>query len=218
MATRLDTRAAPPGPGLFPRVTGRTPPVAAQPPDPGRKSVISLEELGVQVAGPQHAGDAVGGQAGVPDRDDPGGPGPPVPAAAPAVRGDQDVVVQRGRARIRVLDVQAGRPAGAVEQPGDPAPAGQLAAEGFQVDGGAAGGGGRTWGRSWVSLREFEVSRVRADLRSGSTAPRAAVLSPGGGTAGDVARVPLLYVILKAEALSPRASTDLARKAIEQWT
>lgn len=35
---------------------------------------------------------------------------------------------------------------------------------------------------------------------------------------GDVARVALLYDILKAEALSPRASADLARKAIEQWT
>jgi hypothetical protein len=35
---------------------------------------------------------------------------------------------------------------------------------------------------------------------------------------GDVARVALLCDILKAEALSPRASIDLARKAIEQWT
>jgi hypothetical protein len=35
---------------------------------------------------------------------------------------------------------------------------------------------------------------------------------------GDVARVALLYDILKAEALSPRASIELARKAIEQWT
>jgi hypothetical protein len=35
---------------------------------------------------------------------------------------------------------------------------------------------------------------------------------------GDVARVALLYDILKAEALSPRASAELARKAIEQWT
>lgn len=35
---------------------------------------------------------------------------------------------------------------------------------------------------------------------------------------GDVARVALLYDILRAEALSPRASADLARKAIEQWT
>jgi hypothetical protein len=35
---------------------------------------------------------------------------------------------------------------------------------------------------------------------------------------GDVARVALLYDILKAGALSPRASIDLARKAIEQWT
>jgi hypothetical protein len=35
---------------------------------------------------------------------------------------------------------------------------------------------------------------------------------------GDVARVALLYDILKAEALSPRASVDLARKAIERWT
>ena len=34
----------------------------------------------------------------------------------------------------------------------------------------------------------------------------------------DVARVALLYDILKAEALSPRASADLARKAIERWT
>ena len=37
-------------------------------------------------------------------------------------------------------------------------------------------------------------------------------------SAQDVARVALLYDILKAEALSPRASADLARKAIEQWT
>jgi hypothetical protein len=35
---------------------------------------------------------------------------------------------------------------------------------------------------------------------------------------GDVARVALLCDILEAEALSPRASADLARKAIEQWT
>ena len=34
----------------------------------------------------------------------------------------------------------------------------------------------------------------------------------------DVARVALLCDILKAEALSPRASADLARKAIERWT
>jgi len=34
----------------------------------------------------------------------------------------------------------------------------------------------------------------------------------------DVARIALLYDILKAEALSPRASIDLARKAIERWT
>jgi transcriptional regulator with XRE-family HTH domain len=34
----------------------------------------------------------------------------------------------------------------------------------------------------------------------------------------DVARVALLYDILKAEALSPRASVDLARKAAERWT
>jgi hypothetical protein len=36
--------------------------------------------------------------------------------------------------------------------------------------------------------------------------------------AQDVARLTLLYDILKAEALSPRASADLARKAIERWT
>jgi hypothetical protein len=36
--------------------------------------------------------------------------------------------------------------------------------------------------------------------------------------AGEVARLALLYDILKAEALSPRASADLARKAIERWT
>jgi hypothetical protein len=36
--------------------------------------------------------------------------------------------------------------------------------------------------------------------------------------AGDVARIALLYDILKAEALSPRASADLARKAIGRWT
>jgi hypothetical protein len=35
---------------------------------------------------------------------------------------------------------------------------------------------------------------------------------------GDAAPVALLYDILKAEALSPRASVDLARKAIERWT
>ena len=33
-----------------------------------------------------------------------------------------------------------------------------------------------------------------------------------------VARLALLYDILKAEALSPRASAELARKAIERWT
>jgi hypothetical protein len=36
--------------------------------------------------------------------------------------------------------------------------------------------------------------------------------------AQDVARLTLLYDILKAEALSPRASVHLARKAIERWT
>ncbi len=36
--------------------------------------------------------------------------------------------------------------------------------------------------------------------------------------ADDVARIALLYDILKAEALSPRASVELARKAIERWT
>jgi transcriptional regulator with XRE-family HTH domain len=34
----------------------------------------------------------------------------------------------------------------------------------------------------------------------------------------DITRVALLYDILKAEALSPRASVDLVRKALEQWT
>ena len=41
---------------------------------------------------------------------------------------------------------------------------------------------------------------------------------PGRGASRDVARLALLYDILKAEALSPRASIDLARKAIERWT
>ncbi len=36
--------------------------------------------------------------------------------------------------------------------------------------------------------------------------------------ADDVSRVGLLYDILKAEALAPRASLDLVRKAIETWT
>jgi hypothetical protein len=36
--------------------------------------------------------------------------------------------------------------------------------------------------------------------------------------ASDVARIVLLYDILKAEALAPRASVDLARKAFERWT
>jgi len=36
--------------------------------------------------------------------------------------------------------------------------------------------------------------------------------------AEEVARLALLYDILKAEALSPRASADLARKAIDRWT
>ena len=36
--------------------------------------------------------------------------------------------------------------------------------------------------------------------------------------AEEVARPALLYAILKAEVLSPRASADLARKAIEKWT
>jgi hypothetical protein len=36
--------------------------------------------------------------------------------------------------------------------------------------------------------------------------------------AEQVARVALLYDILKAEALAPRASVDLVRKAIEIWT
>jgi transcriptional regulator GlxA family with amidase domain len=34
----------------------------------------------------------------------------------------------------------------------------------------------------------------------------------------DVSRVTLLYDILKAEALAPRASIDLVRKAVETWT
>lgn len=36
--------------------------------------------------------------------------------------------------------------------------------------------------------------------------------------AHDISRVVLLYDILKAEALSPRVSVDLARKVIERWT
>ncbi len=36
--------------------------------------------------------------------------------------------------------------------------------------------------------------------------------------AADVSRVALLYDMLKAEALAPRASIDLVRKAIETWT
>ena len=36
--------------------------------------------------------------------------------------------------------------------------------------------------------------------------------------ADDVSRLGLLYDILKAEALAPRASLDLVRKAIETWT
>jgi transcriptional regulator with XRE-family HTH domain len=36
--------------------------------------------------------------------------------------------------------------------------------------------------------------------------------------ADDVSRLALLYDILKAEALAPRASLDLVRKAIETWT
>jgi transcriptional regulator with XRE-family HTH domain len=36
--------------------------------------------------------------------------------------------------------------------------------------------------------------------------------------ADDISRVALLYDILKAEALSPRATVDLARKVIERWT
>jgi Domain of unknown function (DUF5753) len=36
--------------------------------------------------------------------------------------------------------------------------------------------------------------------------------------AGDVIRVALLYGMLKAEALSPRACVDVVSKAIEAWT
>ena len=36
--------------------------------------------------------------------------------------------------------------------------------------------------------------------------------------AGDVSRVALLYDLLKAEALAPRSSMDLVRKAIGRWT
>ena len=41
---------------------------------------------------------------------------------------------------------------------------------------------------------------------------------PAAQRSEEVARLALLYDILKAEALSPRASADLARKAIEKWT
>jgi uncharacterized protein DUF5753 len=56
-----------------------------------------------------------------------------------------------------------------------------------------------------------------------STAPDIAYLdNPLAGQvverADDVARVTLLYDILKAEALPRQASIDLARKAIERWT
>ena len=58
------------------------------------------------------------------------------------------------------------------------------------------------------------------DARAVSGAPDVAYLDNAlagqvAERAQDVARVALLYDILKAEALSPRASTDLARKAIE---
>jgi hypothetical protein len=36
--------------------------------------------------------------------------------------------------------------------------------------------------------------------------------------AAEVSRVALLYDLLKAEALAPRSSMDLVRKAIERWT
>jgi hypothetical protein len=53
----------------------------------------------------------------------------------------------------------------------------------------------------------------------------AGVAYPGNALAGQVAerdeeaaRLTLPYDILKAEALSPRASAELARRAIERWT
>jgi hypothetical protein len=59
--------------------------------------------------------------------------------------------------------------------------------------------------------RESEISLVELGVQ---------VAGPqhAGDAVSDVARVALLYDILKAEGLSPRASIELARKAIEQWT
>jgi len=60
-----------------------------------------------------------------------------------------------------------------------------------------SGGSGSRWG-----------GRRRGHDLAGQVAERAE----------EVARPALLYDILKAEALSPRAPADLARKAIEKWT
>ena len=84
------------------------------------------------------------------------------------------------------------------------------------------------WFRDWVEI-EREVARLVS-----ARMDRQAILDQAGPPdvvyldnalagqvverPGDVARVALLYDILKAEALSPRASAELARKAIEQWT
>src|SRR5580693_8845652 len=92
------------------------------------------------------------------------------------------------------------------------------------------------WFRDWVEVERLVSARMdrQAILDQAGPPLRWVILDEGMLTrpvyldnalagqvaerAQDVARLTLLYDILKAEALSPRASADLARKAIEQWT
>jgi len=65
--------------------------------------------------------------------------------------------------------------------------------------------------------------RVAGGADTGGPGPPVPAGAPGdqdvvAERAEEVARLALLYDILKAEALSPRASADLARKAIDRWT
>jgi hypothetical protein len=68
---------------------------------------------------------------------------------------------------------------------------------------------------------ELRQARSRARLTQDQLAEKLAYrasLVAHVERAGDVARLTLLYDILKAEALPRQASIDLAREAIDTWT
>ena len=76
-------------------------------------------------------------------------------------------------------------------------------------------------GEAWRALRNEPGSKpASSELRRSSDVAylNNALAGHVVERAEHVARVALLYDILKAEALAPRASIDLVRKAIQTWT